>query len=152
MKPKNFMVLTVILAVFCTATLALAGPWGKWRGSGGWGPGNPYNQMYKSAAVETLTGAVVSIDKTVPMKRMDYGIALMVKADKETIPVHLGPGWYIERLDKPFAVGDQVEVKGVRTTFDGKQAIIAAEVKKGDNVLVLRDANGIPVWAGWRRR
>jgi hypothetical protein len=50
------------------------------------------------------------------------------------------------------AAKDKIEVKGSRITFDGKPAIIAAEVKKGDDVLVLRDASGLPVWSGWRRR
>ena len=43
-------------------------------------------------------------------------------------------------------------MKGARTTFAGKPAIIAAEVKKGDEVLKLRDDSGFPVWSGWRRR
>lgn len=34
----------------------------------------------------------------------------------------------------------------------GKPALVAAEVKKGGEVLVLRDANGFPAWGGWRRR
>jgi hypothetical protein len=29
-------------------------------------------------------------------------------------------------------------------------AIIAAEIRKGDEALMLRDANGSPMWAGWR--
>jgi DNA/RNA endonuclease YhcR with UshA esterase domain len=83
---------------------------------------------------------------------MNQGIALVVKTEKETVTVHLGPNWYMERLDAKIVKGDQVEVKGVRTTFAGKPVVIAAEVKKGDNVLVLRDANGVPVWSGWGRR
>jgi hypothetical protein len=47
--------------------------------------------------------------------------------------------------------GDKIEVKGSRVTISGKPAIIAAEVKKGDTILVLRDSAGIPAWAGWRR-
>jgi hypothetical protein len=47
--------------------------------------------------------------------------------------------------------GDKIEVKGSRITYQGKPAIIAAEIHKGDEVLMLRDANGIPMWAGWRR-
>jgi hypothetical protein len=39
---------------------------------------------------------------------------------------------------------------GSRITYEGKPAIIAAEVKKGDEVLRLRDEKGIPVWAGRR--
>lgn len=48
--------------------------------------------------------------------------------------------------------GDKVEVTGSRITFQDKPAIIAAEVKKGDEILKLRDGNGFPAWAGWRRR
>jgi hypothetical protein len=48
--------------------------------------------------------------------------------------------------------GDKIEVKGSRITFQGKPTIIAAEVKKGEETLKLRDENGFPVWAGWRRR
>jgi hypothetical protein len=46
---------------------------------------------------------------------------------------------------------DTVEVKGSRVTVQGQPALIAAEVKKGDEVLKLRDEAGIPMWAGWRR-
>jgi hypothetical protein len=45
-----------------------------------------------------------------------------------------------------------VEVKGSRITFEGKPAIIAAEIKKGEETLKLRDENGFPVWSGWRSR
>jgi len=152
MKKRIVQVWLVTLSVLFLASAATAGPWKGWRGSGGWGPGNPYNQMYDPAALETLSGQVVSIDKTVPMRGMNYGIAMTLKTEKETVSVHLGPGWYIERLDKPFAVGDMVEIKGVRVTFSGKPAVIASEVKKGEKVLVLRDSNGVPVWAGWGGR
>jgi hypothetical protein len=47
--------------------------------------------------------------------------------------------------------GDVVEVKGSRVTMAGKPALIAAEVKKGDETLRLRDETGVPVWTGWRR-
>jgi len=152
MKTRHITIPAVLLTLVFLATTASAAPYKGWRGSGGWGSGTPYNQTYNPANMETLTGEVINIEKTVPMRRMDYGIALVVKTEKETIPVHLGPGWFIERIDKPFAVGDKVEVKGSRVTFDNKPAVIAAEVKRGDNVLVLRDANGVPVWAGWGRR
>jgi hypothetical protein len=48
--------------------------------------------------------------------------------------------------------GDRVEITGSRVTVEGKPTIIAAEVRKGDEVLQLRDAAGVPVWAGWRKR
>jgi hypothetical protein len=77
---------------------------------------------------------------------------LMLKTDKETISVHLGPGWYIENQDVKIDPKDKVEVKGSKITFQGKPALIAAEVKKGNEILKLRDENGFPAWSGWRRR
>ena len=123
-----------------------------WRGSGGWGPGSQYNRMYDPKAVETISGEVTSIDRITPMKGMTGGVHMNVKTEKDTISVHLGPGWYLENQDVKIETKDRVEVKGARTTFAGKPAIIAAEVKKGDEVLKLRDDSGFPVWAGWRRR
>jgi hypothetical protein len=82
---------------------------------------------------------------------MHYGVHLMVRTEKEMISVHLGPGWYIENQDVKIAPRDKIEIKGSRVTFEGKQVIIAAEVKKGDDRLKLRDENGFPAWAGWRR-
>jgi hypothetical protein len=150
MRRKGIIGVVVVLSVMLALSMAFAG-WGGWRGSGGWGMGSHYNRMYNPATVETVSGTVESVDKVTPMKGMYYGIHLMVKTDKETIPVDLGPGWYIERLDTKIEKGDKIEVKGSRVTYAGKPAIIAAEVKKGDSVLVLRDSAGVPAWAGWRR-
>jgi hypothetical protein len=141
----------VAAALILTTSIAFAAPWKGWRGSGGWGTGSQYNRMYNPATVETLSGTVEAVDKITPMKGMYSGIHLVLKTDKETISVHLGPEWYIERLDTKIQKGDAIEVKGSRVTFAGKPAIIAGEVKKGDSTLVLRDSAGIPAWAGWRK-
>ena len=147
MRTRSIVGLVVVVSMFFTSSLALAA-WKGFRGSGGWGMGTSYQRMYNPASVETLTGTVESVDKITPMKGMYYGIHLSLKTDKETIPVHLGPGWYIERLDTKIEKGDKIEVKGSKVIMMGKPAIIAAEVKKGESVLKLRDENGIPVWAG----
>jgi len=121
-------------------------------GGGGGGPGTPYARLYNPQSVETITGEVVSVERITPLKGMSYGIHMMVKTDKGTISVHLGPAWYIENQEVKIAPGDRVEVKGSRITFQDKPALIAAKVKKGNQVLTLRDGNGVPVWSGWRRR
>ena len=116
------------------------------------GPGGQYMRLYDPKTVETLAGEVVSADLVTPMKGMSQGVHLTVKTDKETIPVHLGPSWYLENQDMKLAPKDKVEVEGSRVTLAGKPAIIAAEVKKGDEVLVLRDESGLPAWSAMRRR
>lgn len=123
-----------------------------WRGSGGWGPGTQYNRMYDPKTVETISGEIIAVDRITPAKGMSGGVHMNVKTDKETISVHLGPGFYIENQDVKLQAKDKVEVKGSRITFGGKPALIAAEVKKGDDILKLRDDAGFPAWIGWRRR
>ena len=144
----------LVLGLFFAAADALAqrGPAMMWRGSGGWGPGTQYHRMYDPKSVETISGEVTSVERITPAKGMAGGVHMNVKTDKVTISVHLGPSWYLENQDVKIAAKDKVEVKGSRITFGGKPAIIAAEVKKGEEVLKLRDDAGFPAWIAWRRR
>ncbi len=152
---KKFNMFMVMLGVFCLSltTASFAQPGMKWKGSGGWGPGGQYNRMYDPATVETISGVVETISEIPsPRRRMTQGLHLTVKTATGDISVHLGPAWYIERLDTVIEPGDSLHVKGSRITYRGKPAIIAAEIKKGDAVLLLRDKAGFPAWAGWRMR
>lgn len=154
MKKNSIGLFLAVAALLITATISFAqrGPGMMWRGSGGWGPGTQYNRMYDPKTVETISGEITAVDRITPAKGMSGGVHMTVKSDKETISVHLGPGFYIENQDVKLQAKDKVEVKGSRISFGGKPAIIAAEVKKGDEVLKLRDDAGFPVWSGWRRR
>ena len=151
MRTKGIKCLAVAIFMLLIASASFAQQWNGWRGSGGWGTGSQYNRMYNPATVETISGVVETVNKIKPAKGMYSGVHITVKTDKESADVHLGPEWYIERLDTKIEKGDKVEIKGSKVTIAGKPAIIAAEVKKGDSTLVLRDSSGIPAWAGWRR-
>ncbi len=157
MKTKALGLL-IIASLLLTASIVLAmhggehgPPWEGWRGSEGWGMGQRYQQMYDPESVETLSGEVVGVERIRPMERMSYGVHILLKTEEETIPVHLGPVWYIQRQDVRIKKGDKIEVTGSRVMMRGKPTIIASEVKKGDEVLILRDESGVPVWSGWRR-
>ena len=149
---KILILIMLMATVFASASEAIAQRgMGRGRGPRGWGPENEYCLMYKPDTTVSISGEVVSVEKTVPKKGMFYGVHLMVETDKKTIAVHLGPGWYIENQGITFKPEDKLEITGSKVTFDGEQVIIASEVKKGDEVLKLRDGNGIPAWSGWRR-
>jgi len=151
MRTKKIIGLLVVVFMVLVASVALAQPWKGWRGSGGWGMGNPYQRNYNPATVETISGVVESVNQVTPIKGMSPGIELIVKTDKETIAVHLGPAYFVERLDVKIEKGDKVEVKGSRVTISDKPTIIAGEIRRGDSVLKLRDDAGTPIWSGWRR-
>lgn len=119
-------------------------------GSGGGGRmGGP---MYDPQTVTTVTGDVVSVDTLSGRGGRHQGIHLTLKTAQETLEVHLGPSWYFDQQKITFAPKDSLEITGSRVTMAGKPVIIAAEVKKGGQSLKLRDANGIPMWAGQGRR
>ncbi|HXJ80798.1 MAG TPA: DNA-binding protein [Candidatus Methylomirabilis sp.] len=147
---RKIIALTAALAILIPASQALAQGM-KWRGSGGWGPGGSYGRMYDPKTVETVSGEVVKVDRITPMRGMSGGVHLVVKTAKGDVSVHLGPQWYIENRDVKIEPKDTVKVTGSQVTFQGKPALIASEVKKGDETLTLRDATGVPTWAGWRR-
>ncbi len=160
MKTKGIIVSMVAVSIFLLISIAVAQEWQGGRGSEGWGMEHPYQRMLDpKAPIETLSGEVIHVQKITPKKGMSTGIHVILHTDKETIPVHLGPAWFIEHLDTKISKGDKIEVRGSRVTMTieekpelkAQHVIIASEVKKGDKVLILRDATGEPVWAGWRK-
>ena len=70
---------------------------------------------------------------------------LDLKADSGMLKVVLGPSSFVESKGFKFAQGDQIEVTGSK--FHDEDTIVAREIKRGDQVLVLRNAQGIPEWS-----
>jgi hypothetical protein len=146
---KTLFILGIALAVALLSDVSYAQC--PMKCGGCFGGGDQYNRTYDMKTVETLSGEVLSVEQITPMNGQSSGVHLTLKTEKETISVHLGPSWFIDNQDTNIEKQDQIEVKGSRIQFDGKPAIIAAEIIKGDQTLKLRDENGIPVWSGWRR-
>lgn len=149
MRKSFIFFITILFAVLLLTGNVYASRGGMyWKGSGGWGAGAKYHAMYDVNTVTTVSGMVEKVERFTPEHGMRHGIHLLVKTDAETLSVHLGPEWFLARQDMKIEAKDKVEVKGARITFNGKPAIIAATVKKGNDTLVLRDDAGIPIWTG----
>ncbi|PLX93831.1 MAG: DNA-binding protein [Desulfuromonas sp.] len=123
-----------------------------WRGSGGWGAGLPYQQLFNQRNIETISGVIRSIDRLAPRQGMSEGFTLSVTVQNRQVTVHLGPVWFLERQDLPLGVGDKVEINGSRVKSKGKSFLIATRLSKRDQALELRDAQGFPRWSGWHKR
>jgi hypothetical protein len=117
-----------------------------------WGRNSNYNRLYNVKTATEIKGKVIAIEQVVPMKGMSYGMHITVKTESETISVHLGPKWFLDKQLIQFKVDDKVLVKGSKVTLEGKQVVIAREINKNGKVLKLRNENGVPVWAGKGRR
>ena len=107
-------------------------------------------RTYNPKTVETVEGKVVSVEKINPAGPRGHGIHLTLQAGDATIEVHLGPAGYVEKQAMKIVANDTITVTGSRVMMEGKPAIIAAQIKKGNEVLKLRHENGVPLWSGGR--
>lgn len=152
---KKWAVSGLVAVFLAGAAVAVAqpfaGPVGCCR-EGGRGPGA--GRMYDASKEITVTGEVTAVEHIASRGRMQQGqgVGLKLKTGEETVLVHLGPQWYLDRQSgMKIAAGDTVEIRGAKAFRRGEEVLIAAEVKRGQDVLKLRDENGAPAWAGWRR-
>jgi hypothetical protein len=143
--------LVLLLVIGVIAVIAYAEPGQGCRGKGP-GMGNEYHRMYDPAKVETIKGQVASVEQISGRRGRGSGVVLNLKTETETLSVHLGPSWYVDKQATKIAAGDIIEISGARTALNGQNIFLAAEVKKGNEILKLRNENGVPLWAGWRCR
>jgi hypothetical protein len=142
-----------LLVGLSLVSLVLAGvSWGQPRpGPGKWGgPGSPYNPD----TVVTVSGTVMSVVQDKGKQGLPYPVYLILKSEEsETgyLSVFLGPNLYVKKLPVQLKLLDQVQVTGSRVMEGRKPVILAAEVKKGNQVLKFRKPDGVPYWRGHRR-
>ncbi len=135
-------VVFIATALLGVATLAVAQ-----RGQGG--PGmRQGGGMYDSATEATVTGTIETVQSLPAPAGGRGGMHLMLRADAGVVEVDLGPTGFITTSGFDFAKGDQVTVIGSKIKRNGQDAVIARQVTKGDKVLTLRNAQGIPIWSG----
>jgi hypothetical protein len=120
--------------------------------------GGMATRMYDLTTVETIQGPVTALD-TVTSRGggpgrtgRHQGLHLQVDTGDETLPVHLGPLFYLQDQALTLQVGDTVTVRGSRVTMRNAPALIAARIQSGDRTWTLRDHRGRPAWRGQRRR
>ena len=120
-------------------------------GSGGRGTGRGYQGLYDTTTVQTVSGEVIAVDSFNGAHGIGAGIHAMLKSDSGSVSVHLGPSWYLDKQSAKIEKGDKITVTGSRIIFQGKSALVAAEIKKGDKTLSLRDKQGYPLWSRRQR-
>jgi len=74
------------------------------------------------------------------------GSHLMVKIDGKIFDVHVAPTKTVKNYEIVFQKGDDVEITGIKTTFQGVDGILVREIKRGSDTFVFRDPKGKPIW------
>lgn len=152
---RAIFVVPVVLFVSLFAILvpghAAPGDELRWRGSGGWGAGLPYNRLFDPALVRDVAGEIVAIERFTPLPGMAEGVLLRLRTPEESVAVHLAPLWYLERQDVALTPGTRVSIRGSRVILEGKPALLGMRVSGNGRALTLREENGLPLWSAWRQ-
>jgi hypothetical protein len=100
---------------------------------------------YDKATETTITGTIDNVVE-VPGQQPMSGVHLVLSTAEGTVHVHAGPATYLAAKKVSFQKGDKVQVIGSRIKGEGFEAILARQVKRGSQTVVLRDATGKPLW------
>jgi hypothetical protein len=139
---KAWKTLIATIAMLGVAGSASAQPCDCCSGAGNAG------QFYSSATETTVAGTVEDVRTVSPPARSRGGLHLTLNTSSGPVEVHVGPTWYVSSRNITFAKGDTVTLIGSKITMSGREALVAREITKGQQVLTLRAANGTPVWSG----
>jgi hypothetical protein len=82
-----------------------------------------------------------------PAKGSEKEIAhLLVKIGTDTFDVYLCPKAFLDDMGVNFSQGEDIVLTGSRIKQGDAELILAREVVRGNDTLVLRDEKGNPIW------
>jgi hypothetical protein len=99
---------------------------------------------YDLATETKMKGTIQELK--LPEKGAKEAARLTLKSGDTTIDVYLCPKSFLDDMGSNLAKGDEVNLTGSKVKQDGADLILAREVSKGPDTLVLRDDKGKPVW------
>jgi hypothetical protein len=76
-------------------------------------------------------------------------VHVMLKSGEGVVDLYFCPKSFMDDMGVTFSKGDELAVTGSKVKYGGADLILAREVVKGADTLVLRDEKGNPVW-NWR--
>jgi hypothetical protein len=97
-------------------------------------------------ATETKMKGVVEELKLPPKGQEKEAAHLLIKNGDDMIDIYLCPKSFMDDMGVTFTKGDEIAFTGSKVKQDGADLMLAREVKKGQDTLVLRDDKGNPVW------
>ena len=74
-------------------------------------------------------------------------VHLSVKSGADTVDVYLCPQAFLNDMGMSFSKGDEIVVTGSKVKQGEADLVLAREVAKGTDTLILRDGKGNPIWS-----
>ena len=73
-------------------------------------------------------------------------VHLLMKNGDDVVDLYFCPKSFMDDMGVSFSKGDELAFTGSKVKYGGADLILAREVVKGSDTLVLRDEKGNPVW------
>jgi hypothetical protein len=100
---------------------------------------------YDAQTETKMKGTVEEVK--LPPKGSEKEVAhLLVKTGTDTVDVYLCPKSFLDDMGVSFSKGDEIALTGSKVKEGEAGLILAREIVKGTDTLVLRDDKGKPVW------
>jgi len=99
---------------------------------------------------ETKMKGTVEEMKMPPKESKKEVAHLLLKTGTDTVDVYLCPKSFLDDMGVSFSKGDEISLTGSRVKQGEADLVLAREIVKGTDALVLRDDKGNPVW-NWHR-
>jgi len=99
---------------------------------------------------ETKLKGTVEEVKLPPKGNEKDVVHLMMKNGEDVVDLYFCPKSFMDDMGVSFGKGDELAFTGSKVKYGGADLILAREVVKGSDTLVLRDDKGNPVW-NWKR-
>lgn len=103
----------------------------------------PAPKYVKSSEVR-VKGVVDEVKTTA-----DGIVHLALATDKGPLDVMIAPERFLKEMEISFAKGDKVEILGSPVVAEGAPLLLAREVTRNGDIMLMRDEQGKPVWLGW---
>jgi len=133
MRKVNYIVgaVVVLLIVFLTAVRS---------------PQKQGPPSYNAAAEVQVSGTVQEVREYFCAISEEQGTHLLLHSNQGDILVHVAPARFLRTQQFAVHANDAVSVVGTRVHYQGEDAILAREVTLGNEVLIVRDRQGHPLW------
>ncbi len=137
------MAVASILFVFTLAESA------ERTGYSGWEKGSAYDGYYNYKERDSLKGKILQFMVVTPLPGMDPGTAFIMEEGGDKILVHLCPVAFSSPDEITIRKNIPTKVSGSWAVIDGKDILMAAKVKQGDNFVfkVRLTKDGTPFWS-----
>jgi len=127
---------TFVFAVVACAAIATTGALAQ----------SPRSPAYDVKSEVVLKGKVVEI-QAIPDWMGTHGVNVSLQTSElATVHVDIAPEEFLQLLDFSLAVGDDIDVTGVWSTWDGNRVFVARRLNRARVTVAVRDLAGKPVW------